>query len=95
MNLIWLQDFNFGVELVLLISFIQSAFGGPAEDALESLKRLTAGFPSLIVQSTQGENQMKMHFFSFYFSYHRFSMLIGDPCSVLLFPLENYRILGI
>lgn len=95
MNLIWLQDFNFGVEFVLLISFIQSAFGGPAEDALESLKRLTAGFPSLIVQSTQGENQMKMHFFSFYFSYHRFSMLIGDPCSALLFPLENYRILGI
>lgn len=48
------EDFNFGVEFVLLISFIQSAFGGPAEDALESLKRLTAEFPSLIVQSTQG-----------------------------------------
>ncbi|XP_052291389.1 uncharacterized protein LOC102629349 isoform X3 [Citrus sinensis] len=50
------EDFNFGVEFVLLISFIQSAFGGPAEDALESLKRLTAEFPSLIVQSTQGSN---------------------------------------
>ncbi|XP_024951162.1 uncharacterized protein LOC102629349 isoform X4 [Citrus sinensis] len=34
----------------------ESAFGGPAEDALESLKRLTAEFPSLIVQSTQGSN---------------------------------------
>lgn len=51
-----------------MISFVESAFGGPAEDALESLKRLTTEFPSLIVQSTQGENKMKMHFFFFFIS---------------------------
>ncbi|KAJ0051863.1 hypothetical protein Pint_02009 [Pistacia integerrima] len=50
------EEFNFGVEFVLLIAFAQSAFGGPVEDALASLEKLTANLPSLIVQTTQGSN---------------------------------------
>ncbi|XP_017231303.1 uncharacterized protein LOC108205755 isoform X2 [Daucus carota subsp. sativus] len=45
------EEFNYGVEFVLLI-----ALDGTAEDALESLSKLTMEFPSLIVQSTQGLN---------------------------------------
>lgn len=47
------QEFNYGVEFVLLISFTDSATG-LAEDALASLQSLIMGFPSLVVQSTQG-----------------------------------------
>ncbi|OWM72009.1 hypothetical protein CDL15_Pgr017892 [Punica granatum] len=50
------EEFNFGEEFVLLISFVDSALGGPAEDALASLQKLTKEFPSLIVQLTQGLN---------------------------------------
>ncbi|KAF8379458.1 hypothetical protein HHK36_028894 [Tetracentron sinense] len=50
------EEFNYGVEFVLLISVFESALGGPVEDALESLGKLTMEFPSLIVQSTQGIN---------------------------------------
>ncbi|GAV73781.1 Dabb domain-containing protein [Cephalotus follicularis] len=50
------EEFNYGVEFVLLIAFVESAFGGPVEDALASFKELTEGFLSLIVQSTQGAN---------------------------------------
>ena len=37
-----------------MISFVNNAIGGPIEHALASFARLTIGFPSLIVQSTQG-----------------------------------------
>ncbi|XP_034672484.1 stress-response A/B barrel domain-containing protein UP3 isoform X1 [Vitis riparia] len=50
------EEFNYGVEFILLISFVESKFGGPAEDALASLAELILEFPSLIVQSTQGLN---------------------------------------
>ena len=47
------QEFNFGVEFVLLISFLDNACD-QAEDALVSFEGLLMGFPSLIVQSTRG-----------------------------------------
>ncbi|KAJ8449286.1 hypothetical protein Cgig2_002418 [Carnegiea gigantea] len=50
------EEFNYGVEFMLLIKFIDSALNGPAADALTSLANLAAEFPSLIVQSTQGCN---------------------------------------
>ncbi|XP_062145702.1 uncharacterized protein LOC133853709 [Alnus glutinosa] len=50
------EEFNYGLEFVLLISFVNNAIGGPVEHALASFARLTIGFPSLIVQSTQGLN---------------------------------------
>lgn len=40
---------------MLLISFVDGAIGA-IEDALTSLQGLAMGFPSLIVQSTQGQN---------------------------------------
>ncbi|XP_022136509.1 stress-response A/B barrel domain-containing protein UP3 [Momordica charantia] len=50
------EEFNYGVEFVLLIKFLQDSFGEPLEDALNSLERLTIANPSLIVQFTQGFN---------------------------------------
>ncbi|KAF5746083.1 hypothetical protein HS088_TW06G00248 [Tripterygium wilfordii] len=50
------EEFNFGLEFVLLIAFVESAYGVLAEGALASLDKLTEQFPSLIVQSTQGPN---------------------------------------
>lgn len=49
-----LQEFNYGVELVLLVAFIGGSLDGPAEDAMTSLENLTMEFPSLIVQATKG-----------------------------------------
>ncbi|KAK6158164.1 hypothetical protein DH2020_005478 [Rehmannia glutinosa] len=48
------EEFNYGVELMLLVAFIRSSLGGPAEDAMTSLENLTMEFPSLIVQATKG-----------------------------------------
>ncbi|XP_021735861.1 stress-response A/B barrel domain-containing protein UP3-like isoform X2 [Chenopodium quinoa] len=50
------EEFNSGVEFVILIKFHESALDGPAEDVLTSLANLAFEFPSLIVQSTQGSN---------------------------------------
>ncbi|XP_077241769.1 stress responsive alpha-beta barrel domain protein isoform X1 [Tasmannia lanceolata] len=50
------EEFNYGVEFVLLISVIESALGGPVQDALAALSNLTLEFGSLIVQATQGSN---------------------------------------
>ncbi|XP_010273134.1 PREDICTED: uncharacterized protein LOC104608749 [Nelumbo nucifera] len=50
------EEFNYGVEFVLLLSVIESANGGSIEDALATFAKLTMDFPSLIVQSTQGTN---------------------------------------
>lgn len=49
----WRQEFNYGVEFVLLMSFLDNAIE-PIEDALASLGRLIVGCPSLIAQHTQG-----------------------------------------
>ncbi|PHT53618.1 hypothetical protein CQW23_08080 [Capsicum baccatum] len=46
------SNFNYGMELVLLITFGKSSFDGPAEDALDALSKPTMDFPSLIVQAT-------------------------------------------
>ncbi|KAK4389316.1 hypothetical protein Sango_2268600 [Sesamum angolense] len=54
--LLVLKEFNYGVELVLLIAFRRSSLGGPEEDAMTSLENLTMEFPSLIVQATKGPN---------------------------------------
>ncbi|CAO2819931.1 unnamed protein product [Amaranthus hypochondriacus] len=50
------EEFNYGVELILLIKLHENALIGPAENALASLANLASEFPSLIVQSTQGSN---------------------------------------
>ncbi|KAF3647116.1 hypothetical protein BC332_30458 [Capsicum chinense] len=50
------EEFNYGMELVLLITFGKSSLDGPAEDALVALSKLTMDFPSLIVQATIGAN---------------------------------------
>ncbi|KAG8374903.1 hypothetical protein BUALT_Bualt10G0044000 [Buddleja alternifolia] len=47
------EEFNYGVELMLLLAFVTSSLGGPAEDAMTSLSNLTLEFPSLIVQATK------------------------------------------
>ncbi|KAI5328867.1 hypothetical protein L3X38_028264 [Prunus dulcis] len=49
------EEFNFGVEFVLLLSLVDNA-SGRVEEALVSLEGLIMGFPSIIVQSTQGLN---------------------------------------
>ncbi|KAM7494215.1 hypothetical protein LguiB_028824 [Lonicera macranthoides] len=48
------EDFNYGVEFMLLLGFSESSLGGSAEDALASFAKLAMDFPSLIVQATQG-----------------------------------------
>ncbi|XP_019193310.1 PREDICTED: stress-response A/B barrel domain-containing protein UP3 isoform X2 [Ipomoea nil] len=50
------EEFNFGLELLLLIEFVESSLDGAAEDALIALDKLTMEFPSLIVQTTNGSN---------------------------------------
>ncbi|KAI4372229.1 hypothetical protein MLD38_010485 [Melastoma candidum] len=50
------EEFNYGEELVLLLSVTDDAFGELAEDALAALQGLAADSPSLIVQMTQGFN---------------------------------------
>ncbi|XP_052209108.1 uncharacterized protein LOC127812658 isoform X2 [Diospyros lotus] len=50
------EEFNYGVEFVLLIKFVESAADRSVDDALSSLAKLTMEFPSLVVQATQGSN---------------------------------------
>ncbi|TKY60599.1 Stress responsive alpha-beta barrel [Spatholobus suberectus] len=50
------EEFNHGVEFVLLISFNEDALGYPADCALASLALMMLESPSLIVQFTQGLN---------------------------------------
>lgn len=50
------EDFNYGVECVLLMSMAESAVGHAVEDALATLKKLISDFKSIIVQATQGSN---------------------------------------
>ncbi|XP_061373760.1 uncharacterized protein LOC133316077 [Gastrolobium bilobum] len=50
------EEFNHGVEFVLLISFNKVALGNLVEHALASLASMMLGSPSLIVQFTQGLN---------------------------------------
>lgn len=48
------QEFNYGIELMVLVEFSPSSLGTPAEDAITSLANLSVEFPSLIVQATKG-----------------------------------------
>ncbi|XP_020218127.1 uncharacterized protein LOC109801464 isoform X2 [Cajanus cajan] len=50
------EEFNHGLEFVLLISFNEDALGNPAEHALASLALMMLESPSLVVQFTQGLN---------------------------------------
>ncbi|KAI3985361.1 hypothetical protein MKX01_033675 [Papaver californicum] len=50
------QEFNYGLEFMLLISVAESERGEPIEDALLAHANLAREFPSLIVQCTQGSN---------------------------------------
>ncbi|KAK3013747.1 hypothetical protein RJ639_010039 [Escallonia herrerae] len=50
------EEFNYGVEFVLLIASAESTTGDSVQVALTSLVNLTMEFPSLIVQGTQGSN---------------------------------------
>nr|XP_007160036.1 hypothetical protein PHAVU_002G287200g [Phaseolus vulgaris]ESW32030.1 hypothetical protein PHAVU_002G287200g [Phaseolus vulgaris] len=50
------EEFNHGVEFVLLISFNEAALGKQAEHALASLASVMSESPSLIVQFTLGLN---------------------------------------
>lgn len=54
MEFFFWQEFNYGVESVVLISFNKSSIGRPAQTALDALANLTLEFPSLIVQATKG-----------------------------------------
>lgn len=88
----WLQEFNFGVEFVLLMAFVDSAFGVPVDDALASLEKLAAELPSLIVQSTQGEFEMKNA--QLYFQLTKLACKLLCPCSVSTSKLENVKFLS-
>ena len=49
------QDFNYGVEFMLLISFVETASREAMEDASSSLQRLISQCSSFIVQATCGK----------------------------------------
>ncbi|XP_042510122.1 uncharacterized protein LOC122085684 isoform X2 [Macadamia integrifolia] len=50
------EEFNYGLEFVLLISVVETGCSGPVDDALATIAKLAMKFPSLIVQATQGSN---------------------------------------
>lgn len=50
------EEFNFGVEFLLLIAFKESSLEEAADEALTSFTKLLMEFPSLIVQATKGSN---------------------------------------
>lgn len=48
------QEYNYGEEFVLLVTFAKNASDKNTKDAMNSFAQLTSSLPSLIVQSTQG-----------------------------------------
>lgn len=54
------QEFNYGVECVLLISFSDNASRHAVEEALDTLRSLIAEYSSFIVQATQGIHELKI-----------------------------------
>ncbi|KAL5706626.1 hypothetical protein ACHQM5_024770 [Ranunculus cassubicifolius] len=50
------EEFNYGIEFVLLISVVEGAVVGCIVDALDAFINLTLEYPSLIAQATQGSN---------------------------------------
>lgn len=49
-----MQDFNYGIEFMLLISFLETASREAVENALASLQKLISQCSSFIVQATLG-----------------------------------------
>lgn len=56
------QEYNYGEEFVLLVTFAKNASEKTIKDAMDSFAKLTSSLPSLIVQSTQGTYE-EMEFF--------------------------------
>lgn len=52
------QDFNYGVEFMLLVSFLKTASREATEDALASLDKLISQCSASIVQATCGKPDM-------------------------------------
>jgi hypothetical protein len=52
------QDFNYGVEFMLLVSFLKTASREATEDALASLDKLISQCSASIVQATCGKADM-------------------------------------
>ncbi|VVB07421.1 unnamed protein product [Arabis nemorensis] len=50
------EEYNYGEEFVLLVTFAKNASEKNTKDAMDSFAKLTSSLPSLIVQSTQGSN---------------------------------------
>ncbi|KAG2332796.1 hypothetical protein Bca52824_003976 [Brassica carinata] len=50
------EEYNYGQEFVLLVTFANNASDKNIKDAMDSFAQLTSSLPSLIVQSTQGSN---------------------------------------
>ncbi|CAH8374710.1 unnamed protein product [Eruca vesicaria subsp. sativa] len=50
------EEYNYGEEFVLLVTFAKNASEKNIKDAMDSFAQLTSSLPSLIVQSTQGSN---------------------------------------
>ncbi|EOA27745.1 hypothetical protein CARUB_v10023899mg [Capsella rubella] len=50
------EEYNFGEEFVLLVTFAKNASTKNIKDAMDSFAQLASSLPSLIVQSTQGSN---------------------------------------
>ncbi|KAL1216986.1 Stress-response A/B barrel domain-containing protein UP3 [Cardamine amara subsp. amara] len=50
------EEYNYGEEFVLLVTFAKNASEKNTKDAMDSFAQLTSSLPSLIVQSTQGSN---------------------------------------
>ncbi|KAH0889367.1 hypothetical protein HID58_051796 [Brassica napus] len=50
------EEYNYGEEFVLLVTFAKNASEKNIKDATDSFAQLTSSLPSLIVQSTQGSN---------------------------------------
>ncbi|KAL0710585.1 hypothetical protein Bca4012_017563 [Brassica carinata] len=48
------EEYNYGQEFVLLVTFANNALDKNIKDAMDSFAQLTSSLPSLIVQSTQG-----------------------------------------
>lgn len=51
-----LQEYNYGEEFVLLVTFAKNASEKNIKDAMDAFAQLTSSLPSLIVQSTQGSD---------------------------------------
>nr|XP_043610949.1 stress-response A/B barrel domain-containing protein UP3 [Erigeron canadensis] len=50
------EEFNFGVEFIILLSFKENSSEEVVNDALSSFTKLLLEFPSLVVQTTKGSN---------------------------------------